>query len=142
MAHPLHPAIVHFPIACWTMSTLGDIASIWWGEPAWRISGILLIIGTAIAIAAMATGLLELRKINGAEQASRTAEIHMQFVLAAWMLYGLSLLLRWMGNGNGAPSTVSIVLSALGLVTLATAGWYGGKLVYEHGIGRVETQES
>lgn len=134
MAHPVHPAIVHFPIACWTISTLGDIASIWLGEPAWRISGVLLIIGTVTAVAAMATGLLELRKIDSSERVSRTADIHMQFVLAAWTFYALSLLMRWTEN-LGPPGAVETALSCLGLITLFVAGWYGGKLVYEHGVG-------
>src|SRR5690606_40767462 len=45
MKHPLHPALVHFPIACWTLATLADIGSRWWGEPAWRSAGGLLLIG-------------------------------------------------------------------------------------------------
>lgn len=142
MAHPVHPAIVHFPIACWTLSTIGDVAGIWWGTLVWEVSGVLLITGTVTAIAAMATGLLELHKTKEDEQASRTAELHMQLVLAAWMLYGLSLLMRWMENRNGAPDTVGIALSVAGLITLTAAGWYGGKLVYEHGIGRTEKRKA
>ena len=29
MKHPLHPALVHFPIACWSLATLADIAGQW-----------------------------------------------------------------------------------------------------------------
>ncbi|WP_343251093.1 DUF2231 domain-containing protein, partial [Pseudoxanthomonas sp. KAs_5_3] len=25
MRHPLHPALVHFPIACWSLATAGDL---------------------------------------------------------------------------------------------------------------------
>lgn len=135
MAHPIHPAIVHFPIACWTLSTLGDIASFWLGEPAWRISGVLLIIGTLSAIGAMITGLLDLRTIKSSGEAARIADVHLQLILAAWMLYASSLLLRLMDQRLSAPGLMGICLSILGFAVLGVAGWYGGKLVYEHGVG-------
>ena len=31
MSHPLHPALVHFPIACWSLATVTDLASLYWG---------------------------------------------------------------------------------------------------------------
>lgn len=135
MAHPIHPAIVHFPIACWTLSTLGDVASCWLGEPAWRISGVLLIIGTVSAIGAMITGLLDLRKVESSSEAARIADVHLQLILAAWMLYASSLLLRLMEQRLSAPGLMGIGLSVLGFAVLGVAGWYGGKLVYEHGVG-------
>jgi uncharacterized membrane protein len=118
------------------MSTIGDIASIWLGEPAWRLSGILLIIGTVTAIGAMITGLMDLRKLDQSRQVGQTVDVHMQLVLSAWVLYALSLLIRLMEQRLSAPDAVGIGLSILGLIVLMAAGWYGGKLVYEHGAGR------
>lgn len=135
MAHPVHPAIVHFPIACWTLSTFGDIASLWLGEAVWKLSGILLVIGTVMAVAAMVSGLLELKKIDAADEASRTADIHMQLILVAWTLYAISLFMRLEGLQLAAPGMAEMLLSGFGLAMLVTAGWYGGKLVYQHGVG-------
>ncbi len=135
MSHPIHPAIVHFPIASWTLSTIGDIASIWLGEPVWKIAGVLLIIGTVTAIGAMISGFFELRKISPASNSERTADIHMQLVLVAWTLYTISLVMRFTGQHLAAPGWIEILLSGLGLAVLLVAGWFGGKLVYGHGVG-------
>src|SRR3546814_14287794 len=51
--HPLHPALVHFPVACWSLATIADVASLWLGQPAWWLAGVLLVIGTIAALAAM-----------------------------------------------------------------------------------------
>lgn len=135
MAHPVHPAVVHFPIACWTLSTLGDIVSIWLGRSAWEISGVLLIIGVGTAIAAMITGLLELRKITSTEGLDTAIDAHIQLVLAAWILYTASLIMRFTGLKLHAPGIAEILLSATGSIVLVAAGWQGGKLVYQYGVG-------
>ncbi|HEU4707708.1 MAG TPA: DUF2231 domain-containing protein [Methylophilaceae bacterium] len=135
MAHPAHPAFVHFPIACWTISTFGDIASFWLGTPAWQFSGILLVIGTVTAIAAMITGLLELRRISHAESVTRTVDTHIQLMLSAWVLYAMSLLLRISEQRLGAPGVIETGLSCFGLLIMIAGGWHGGKLVYTHGAG-------
>lgn len=135
MSHPAHPALVHFPIACWILSTVGDIASMWLGESMWKLSGTMLAIGTMTAVVAMISGLLELKKINSTDKASRTAEIHMQLILVAWTLYAISLFIRLKGLQLAAPGLAELLLSGVGMAVLVTAGWYGGKLVYQHGIG-------
>jgi uncharacterized membrane protein len=43
--HPLHPAIVHFPIACWSLAVVADFASLLLGEAAWQWSGGPLVVG-------------------------------------------------------------------------------------------------
>lgn len=113
---------------------MGDIAGIWLGETVWQLSGALLGIGTIIAIAAMIAGLLDLQKIGDDEQAGRTADIHMQLILVAWTLYAVSLFMRMEGLRPKSPGMAEILLSALGLAVLMVAGWYGGKLVYQHGV--------
>lgn len=135
MAHPLHPAVVHFPIACWTISTFGDIASVWLGRSAWEFSGILLALGIATGIAAMITGMLDFGKIAHSEEMGATADAHMQLVLTAWILYALSLLLRCTELELQAPGIAEISLSGVGWLVLLAAGWQGGKLVYVHGAG-------
>ena len=61
--HPLHPALVHFPVACWSLATFADLASLRLGEPAWRLAGMMLAIGTLSALAAMGAGLFEFARI-------------------------------------------------------------------------------
>lgn len=139
MAHPLHPALVHFPIACWSLATAADVASLWWGKPAWMLAGVLLLVGTLTALAAMATGFLELVKVDAQHPATRDLNRHMLLVMAAWCLYAASLFLRLQGATLTRPGLLDLGLSAAGFVVLGIAGWFGGKLVYGHGVGVEES---
>lgn len=132
--HPLHPALVHFPIACWTLAVAADVGSLWLGEYAWRWSGGLLAVGCAIALAAVAAGLMELARVaEGA--AMRDAYLHMTAMLLAFMLFSGRLLLRLDQLQPLAPNAVSLLLDLGGFAALALGGWLGGRLVYHHGVG-------
>lgn len=135
MSHPLHPAVVHFPIACWSLATAADVASLWWGKPAWMLAGVLLALGTLIALAAMATGFIELMKVGAEHPATRDLNRHMLLMLSAWCLYATSLFLRLQGTTLTQPDSVDLGLSVVGFVVLGIGGWFGGKLVYVHGVG-------
>lgn len=133
--HPLHPALVHFPIACWSLATIGDLASPFFGDIVWQVSGMLLVSGTLIAIGAMLTGLLEIVKIDEHSPAMKIANLHMKLVMVSWCLYATSLFLRIEENSLTEPDLMETSLSLSGLIFLFAAGWYGATLVYEHKIG-------
>jgi uncharacterized membrane protein len=133
--HPLHPALVHFPIACWSLATFADSAGVWAGEPAWRFAGWLLVIGTATALAAMATGFMEFVKLAVEDPRAKHVTRHMVLVLCAWLAYAGSLVLRVDHAALQAPGVAAIVASVVGFALLCAAGWLGGQLVYREGLG-------
>lgn len=135
MKHPLHPALVHFPVACWSLATAADFGSLWWGEPAWRFSGAVLAIGTLAALAAMLAGFYEFSKLDADNPAQRLASRHMLFAMTAWICYAASLLLRMQGMAWQRPDAIALGLSAAGFVALCATGWLGGTLVYQHRVG-------
>lgn len=135
MRHPLHPIIVHFPVATWLLSTIGDMAGLFGNEQVSWVAGVLLTVGTITALLAMVTGLMELGKIDPQHPATKTANQHMLLMLTSWSCYAVSLFLRLDGASLGQPGILALILSVAGAVTLCIAGWLGGKLVYEHGIG-------
>lgn len=135
MSHPLHPALVHFPVACWSLATCADLASLVWGRPAWMLAGALLVIGTLTALAAMASGFMELLKLDADHPATRDVNRHMLLMMTAWSLYAASLFLRLDGMALTRPDAIDIGLGVAGFAVLAVAGWFGGKLVYGHGLG-------
>lgn len=135
MRHPLHPALVHFPIACWTLATAADLASLVFGEPAWRFAGVLLLAGIGFAIPAMLAGLLELARLAQDSPAIKDVNRHMIMVMAALSCYLASLFLRLHGMHFVEPDLLAIGLSVLGFLCLGVAGWLGGKLVYGHRLG-------
>ncbi|MDN5842224.1 MAG: DUF2231 domain-containing protein [Alcaligenaceae bacterium] len=135
MRHPLHPALVHFPIACWSLATLTDFGSLWLGESAWKWSAGLLAVGCIVALLAMAAGVLELSRVPDGP-ALRDVYWHMGLMLGAFALYTTRLMLRLDHLQPLAPNTVALLLDLAGFIALAIGGWLGGRLVYGHGIGR------
>jgi uncharacterized membrane protein len=135
VSHPLHPALVHFPIAGWSLATAADVASLWLGEPAWRFAAVSMAIGCIVALATMAAGLWEFAKLRDGHPALPVANRHMLFALAAFCAYATSLLLRWSQGELHAPAAAAIAASIAGFVLLGVTGWLGGQLVYAHGVG-------
>lgn len=135
MRHPLHPALVHFPIACWTLATFTDFASLWLGESAWQWSAGLLAVGCIMALAAMTAGLVELSRIPDGP-ALRDTYWHMGLMLTAFVLFTARLVAGLHDLQPQAPGSLALFLDAIGFITLAAGGWLGGRLVYGHGIGR------
>jgi uncharacterized membrane protein len=133
--HPLHPALVHFPVACWSLATIADFASLRLGQPAWWLAGVLLAIGTVAALAAMAAGLFEFARIAEGSPALADARRHMLLAMAAWVFYAASLVLRLKGATLVAPAWPALATSVAGFLCLGATGWLGGRLVYQHRIG-------
>lgn len=135
MKHPMHPILVHFPIATWFLASIADIASLFTNEQVGWVAGVLLVIGTITALLAMMTGLLELGKIDQQSPAIKIANQHMILIMISWSFYAVSLFMRLNGTQIEQPGPIAISLSIIGLIFLCSAGWMGGKLVYEYGIG-------
>ena len=135
MRHPLHPALVHFPIACWSLASFADLASLVYGEALWRFAGLMMAIGVVMAVAAMATGTIELIKLEQDHPAEDDVHRHLGWALAAFCCYAASLFLRWETRQLVAPGAFALGLSLLGFACLGVAGWLGGKLVYSHRLG-------
>lgn len=140
MSHPLHPAVVHFPVAAWSLATLADVAHPWLGAPAWTFAAWLLLVGTASALVAMGTGLVQFVKLPEDDPRARHVMRHMVFVLLAFACFATSLLLRVHDLHVGeavrrAPTSMAVAMDIAGFVLLLAGGWLGGRLVYTHAIG-------
>ncbi|MGH8117671.1 MAG: DUF2231 domain-containing protein [Rhodanobacteraceae bacterium] len=135
MRHPLHPILAHFPVACWSLATIADIASPRYGPPAWHLAGTLLWIGLLIAIPTILVGLFEL--IQGPREPApvRAGFTHMGVMVLAFLLYAVSLLLRVHEGHIISPGVAARTLSVIGFVLLLVGGWLGGTLVYGYGVG-------
>lgn len=135
-SHPIHPALVHFPVACWTLASVADVAGLWVGKSAWALAGTLMIVGLVMAVPAMIAGVFEFVRIPDDGPAMGIVLWHMGAAMTALLLYGCSLLLRLDHRQIGPPGSVALGLSIAGLLVLLVAGWLGGTLVYRHGIGQ------
>lgn len=133
--HPLHAMGVHFPIAL-AIATLGVDVFYWFtGDPFWvRVS--LWSSGFAFATAALAglIGTAELILVRGIRirVASWTHAIAAMMLIA---ILGLNWGMRVTGSAQILPH--GLLLSVLASLFTGLAGWHGGKLVFDHGIGLI-----
>jgi uncharacterized membrane protein len=65
-----------------------------------------------------------------------TANRHMLLMLGALIPYFLGMFMRGgQGGPQGWPALGVLLLDGAGLLLLAAGGWYGGHLVFHHGVG-------
>lgn len=135
---PLHPALVHLPVALFPLSVLLDVAS--WLFPH---AGLFLVRGAFLALAgglvtaifAAVFGMIDYTEIRSDHPAKKTATLHMVLNLVAVGLFALGAGLRFgdLETARTAPLPLAISLLALGV--LGYSGYLGGHLVYNDGIG-------
>jgi uncharacterized membrane protein len=134
LGHPLHPAIVHFPIALLLSATAADVAWVAGITAEVRLGAILMTGGLGMGLVAMAAGMFDLTKLDQAIVPH--AMQHMAAVGLAWLGYGVALYLRKDSLVAAAPlGSTTIALSVCSAVVLALGGWLGGRLVYTFGAG-------
>lgn len=136
-AHPLHPAVVHFPLGLLISSTIADLAHLvgLWREP--RFALWLMAAGPTWALIAIAAGLYDFRRLTEAQVPH--ALRHMGTMAIAVVGYAVALYLRRDGfAGAEEPSMASIGTATASAAILAVGGWLGGELVYRYGAGRID----
>jgi len=134
--HPVHPMLVHFPVAFWTVATG---AYLWVASDAGELVVVIAKLansaGLIMAIVAMFAGLLELRSIDKDSDAMRVAIWHMMIMATVWVFFLLALML----SISTAPDRAVMrfgeaVCAGVGFLLMAVGGWLGGRLIYEFGI--------
>ncbi|WP_067336039.1 DUF2231 domain-containing protein [Stappia indica] len=137
--HPLHAMSVHFPIAL-VIATLGcDVFYWWWGDPFWLRAG-LWSAGFAFfaGLGAGMVGTAELLLVSGirVRAASWThAVAAMMLIATVGTNWGLRL------TDPDAVLPHGLMLSVLASIFTGLAGWHGGKLVFDHGIGLIISEK-
>jgi len=135
--HPLHPALVHFPVACWTAAPLLDLgylltqAPVWWQASFWCIA-----VGVATGLLAMCAGLMDLMALAADHPGQAVAQRHMLLMGSAWCLYVVALLLQ-RPDRMPEPTQLwtALGLSVAGFVVLGLGAYQGARLVYDFGVG-------
>lgn len=134
LGHPVHPAIVHFPIALLLSATIADLAWVAGLTSDTHIAAILMAGGLAAGLVAMAAGMVDFARLD--EALVPHAMRHMMAVGLAWLGYGVALYLRRDAiSENVVMQAPTIAISVLSACVLALGGWLGGRLVYAFGAG-------
>jgi uncharacterized membrane protein len=135
--HPLHPLLVTVPIGAWLGSLVFDVASRFVSAPGFLSQGSQWLIGIGVlgALAAAATGFLDLILIQPGTRAHRTAITHMCLNVAVTAAYMANFWWRHGTYGHGGPVPLGMLgMSAVSVVVLSLSGFLGGKLAFRYGV--------
>jgi uncharacterized membrane protein len=134
---PLHPALVHFPIALVVFSFVTDLLGRLLNKPSLRAAGFWSLIGALVTGAvAAAAGYYDFSRAALGETAAYV-DFHMDI---GWILVGCVVGLtawRWLVYvRRDTPPGLPYLIAAFLLVGLTLfQGWYGGEMVYSQGAG-------
>ena len=132
--HPLHPIVVHFPLALLLSATFADLARVAGLTSDTHIAAILMAGGLAMGLVAMVAGLLDFTKLEASVVPH--ALRHMAVMGTAWLGYAIALYLRRDAfTGATDISSATIALSVGSALVLSFGGFLGGQLVYTYGAG-------
>jgi uncharacterized membrane protein len=131
--HPLHAMTVHFPIALAFATLAVDLLYWYSGDPFWVRAGLWSSGGVFfMGLAAGLIGTAELLAVPGIR--GRVASwAHAIAAITLIALAGLNWGMRVTGSADILPH--GILVSLLTCVMTGMAGWHGGKLIFDHGIG-------
>ncbi|MCO5242725.1 MAG: DUF2231 domain-containing protein [Anaerolineae bacterium] len=137
---PLHPRLVHFPIALLvTGSVLALAYMLRWRRPALATTAwLLILLGWISVFFAVVTGLIDRNSAPQDPEISSFLSIHTALGFALIAVYGLMLYERLRSPDALDSPTMRwrlILLAVLGLVLVLVDGWVGGTLVYKFGVG-------
>lgn len=131
---PVHPAIVHFPIALVFAAFLAELLGARRKDQRLRDAAWWALLGAAgSANVAVMAGLYDMEKLGAHDD---LVHVHMQVGLG--LLLGLVALVAWRwrlrrrGDGVGAAYLGAL---SLALVGISVQGWLGGELVFGRGAG-------
>lgn len=138
LGHPVHALLSDFPLALLGTSLVWDVIGmlrnegVWWAISFWDMA-----LGVAAGVAAATAGAVDYTAIGRDDPAMASATRHMLLMGTAISLYSVALLVR---GGPSPPTGMSristLTLEGAGLILLGVGGWFGGHLVFHHGVGR------
>ena len=136
--HPIHPMLVHFPLAAWLLAAASDAAALAMARPFfWHVSALLCLTGLATGAIAAMFGAMELQRVKGQARLERLAAIHGSVMGGAWIVAIAAMVVRideQLLTRIPAPIIVPVLDFVVAGLVIAGA-FLGGELVYRHGVG-------
>ena len=140
MSSPIHPILVHFPIALLTVSFGADlIGRLRPSADARAIAFWSLVLAALGAAGAVTTGFIDMYRAELAETTHRFVHLHRNSGLVLLTALVLLAVWRWrirrrrtVSNSVGLPYLVS---AGAVFALVLFQGWFGGELVYGLGAG-------
>lgn len=139
--HPLHPLLIHFPIAALMMLVFTDILFWWTEDPFWARAGFYLAAaGTILGGISGLVGAIDLFTVARIRRLV-TAWAHGILAVMLLSLAAFNFMLRWGPDPAALIVPWGIYTSLLTAALISITGLLGGQLVYEYGVG-VDVEEA
>lgn len=131
--HALHPQLINMPTALLPFSFALDLMHLATGKRSYAEAAYYSMVGGYLGgVAAASAGAGDYLAIPSGSHTKRIANIHAGLNVSLLALTTLNLLLR---RGRTPPiGTTPVALSAMGTAGLLVSSWYGGHMVYGHGM--------
>ena len=131
---PLHPKLVHFPVALLVSALFLGFLNLWTKrESFYKVAMIVYIMAAFSAPAAALSGWCEASRLH-LKHPVLWAHRNFAFALTAFVL--LSLPLLWMLRGNPQrQKMIFLWICCIAVVLVTAAAYFGGAMVFEYGIG-------
>lgn len=135
---PLHPGLIHFPIALAVVGALAEVAYLVIRRPWLKFFGpILLTLALVGGGAAYFSGQAAEDPAEHQGVPDKAIEAHEQACLISLGGVALAALLSWATRPRGRGLPLASVVAVGGAVLMLYTGHLGGRLVFLHGAGRV-----
>jgi uncharacterized membrane protein len=138
--HPIHPALVAFPIAFYVGALVSLIAFAATRDAFWfRVACYASTAGVVMGAVAAIPGLIDLLSIPSGTKARATAYTHALLNVVTLLLFVIVAMITWR-QWSAWPSVsldarLPLILAVVGSGTLIAAGAFGWKLVQTHHVG-------
>lgn len=136
LGHPLHPAIVHIPLALWVGAAVCDLILVTGrgGEMLAQLALYGVIGGFAGTFLAVPSGVADWLPIKKEKPAWKLGLTHMLLNLAAVFTWAVNLGLRINAHRAGERVTMPLlILSLIGAGLLLVSGYIGSLMVFTQG---------
>src|SRR6266487_5121935 len=119
LKHPLHPIIVHVPMAMWPSALIFDLLSRWNGNAMVRLSFYAIVFGLLASLLAVPAGVVDWSGIKKEKPAWKIGLYHMILNLLVAVLFAINLGLRVQTFREATTvAGVPLLLSTLGTAFL------------------------
>jgi uncharacterized membrane protein len=133
LGHPVHPQLIAVPSALLPFTFVMDLLFRRTRKASYREAAYYSLVGgVAGGAVAATTGAMDYLTIPAGSEEKKTANVHAAINIGLMAASVANLVLRRRGDDGG--DAVPFALSAVGAIGVLVSGWYGGHLVYEHGL--------
>lgn len=141
---PVHPAIVHFPIALLVLSVVADFFGYFYHSDSLKAAGWWSLLGAALGgVLAVAAGYYDMKREGEKLEHEAHEQVHKHMYVGFALLVAIIGLTVWrwlIFDGQSYEIGWIYLIIAVLIVALAFfQGWLGGELVFGYGVGVAPT---